>query len=158
MPKAGQTIKPLVKLGKRSDDCWEWIGPRHPAGYGKKTFHGQDVLAHRWIWEQLFGPIPAGLVVHHECQNTSCVNPHHLRVCTQAENVREAVTTKLTASDVLDIKRAKPATRTPHLADTLAQRHGCSRQLVYDIWQGRAWSRAQPFYGRRKQPKEASAG
>lgn len=157
MPLPGQTVKPQVKIGRNPGDCWEWIGPKTAAGYGKKTFHKRDLMAHRWMWEQLFGPIPQGLVVHHECQNPGCVNPHHLRVCSQAENVREAVTSKLTAGDVLEIKRSKPEVRSPHLADTLAQRHGCSRQLIFDIWGGRAWARAKPFYGPRKAPSSMPA-
>jgi hypothetical protein len=150
MPFSGQTTKPLVRLPRDPAGCWEYLGPKTDGGYGKKTLHKETVMAHRWVWEMLFGPIPAGLVIHHECQNPGCVNPQHLRACSQAENVRESVTCKLTPSDVADIKKAKPDMRTPNLAATLAQQHGCSRQLVHDIWNGRAWARARPFYGRRK--------
>lgn len=56
----GETMKPLVRLGKTPDDCWEWIGRKHDNGYGKKQFHSRTLLAHRWLWTQLFGPIPGG--------------------------------------------------------------------------------------------------
>lgn len=149
MPLAGQVIKPLVKLGKRADDCWEWLGPKCSAGHGKKTFNGRDVLAHRWMWEQLFGPIPDGLVVFTTCENKGCINPHHFACGTQAQACRQSVQTKLLPADVTEIKAAK-ADAGPNTARVLADRYDVSPQLIRDIWRGGAWSRARKFHGPKK--------
>lgn len=146
MPSAGQTIKPMVRLGRKAEDCWEWLGPKISGGYGKKTFNGRDCLSHRWMWEQLFGPIPRGLVIDHKCGNKGCVNPAHLRAVTQAENCRSGAGTTLLPDDVLEIKRAK-VTAGPGTRAALAERYGCSPQLISDIWGGRAWGRARKFSG-----------
>lgn len=57
--------------------CIPWEGARRADGYGTIGGHG---LAHRQAWEAAHGPIPAGAVVHHECENPSCVNVDHLRL------------------------------------------------------------------------------
>lgn len=44
--------------------------------------------AHRFVYELLVGPIPAGLTIDHLCRVTSCVRPDHLEPVTNAENVR----------------------------------------------------------------------
>ena len=75
------------------------------SGYGRvavRTAEGKTEmgLAHRWMYERAVGPIPAGYVIDHLCCNPSCVNPAHLEVVTQAENVHRGRATKLTADDV----------------------------------------------------------
>ena len=140
MPKAGQTIKPLVKLGKRADDCWQWLGPKTPDGHGKKTFHGQELMARRWLWAQLFGPIPKGLVVYGTCGTAECCNPHHLALGFMADARRNACDTKLLPADVAEIRAAK-ATATYHTAAHLAERHGVSPQTIHDIWRGTTWGK-----------------
>lgn len=141
MPHAGQTIKPLVQLGKRPDDCWVYLGPTTPAGYGKKQVNGRTVSAVRWLWETLFGPLPLALVVAHSCGNAGCVNPQHLRATTQAEANRAGIAAMLTPAEVREIKAAKKG-HTHHTAAHLAQRHGCSPQTVHDIWARRSWGMA----------------
>ncbi|TAM22399.1 MAG: HNH endonuclease, partial [Nevskiaceae bacterium] len=121
--ETGLTLKPLVRLGKRPDDCWEWLSVKTEGGYGKKQLGGKTLLAHRWMWTQLFGPIPDGLVIDHICANPGCVNPAHLRLCSQAENCRDGAGTTLTSADVVEIKQAKK-TRGPTTANALALRYG----------------------------------
>jgi hypothetical protein len=140
MPKAGQTIKPLVKLGKRADDCWTWLGPKTPDGHGKKTFHGEEVMARRWLWAQLFGPIPKGLIVYGTCGVAECINPAHLALGYMADARRGASDTKLLPADIAEIRAAKD-TATLHTATHLAERHGCSPQTIRDIWRGTTWGR-----------------
>src|SRR5690606_6189427 len=43
----------------------------------------------RYIYEECFGAIPEGHVVMHKCDNTKCINPEHLNVGTQSDNVRD---------------------------------------------------------------------
>lgn len=138
MPRSGQTIKPLVQIGREPGDCWQYLGAKTPDGYGKKTVNDRTISAARWIWETLFGPLPCGMVVSNTCGTRGCLNPNHLRACTQAVANRAGVGATLLPSDVVDIKRAKK-TRTFGTATALAQRYGCSRREIFDIWGGRAW-------------------
>lgn len=75
-----------------SGECWEWIGYRMPAGYGKATVigEGRKELAHRLAYRLFIGPIPDGLTLDHLCRNTGCVRPDHLEPVTLAENIRRA--------------------------------------------------------------------
>jgi hypothetical protein len=67
-----------------SGDCWLWRGYVMKNGYGMCD---QRTLVHRFSWETVHGPIPAGLVIDHICRVRNCVRPDHLRVVTQRENV-----------------------------------------------------------------------
>ncbi len=78
-------IRFLVKV-KIVGDCLMWTGGRR-GGYGRFRVDGRIVSAHRWLYEQLVGTIPAGLVVDHLCRHPACVNPEHLEPVTQRENV-----------------------------------------------------------------------
>jgi hypothetical protein len=68
-------------------DCWEWSGTMTSKGYGHFWAHGSPVMAHRFSYELLVGPIPSGLTLDHLCRNHSCVNPQHLEPVTRGENV-----------------------------------------------------------------------
>ena len=68
--------------------CWEWLGYRDKYGYGHTTFDRRKTAAHRLSYELFRGPIEAGLVIDHLCRNRACINPDHLQVVSQAENVR----------------------------------------------------------------------
>lgn len=134
----GQTTKPLVEVGSATD-CWQWLGGYNKkTGYGKKQLSGRTLLAHRWIWETLFGPIPVDMVVNHKCGNKKCINPTHLEIVSQAENCRHGKGTKLTKFQAKVIKRLKPYKRVG-ITHRLAHRYNVSTQLIHDIWNGRAW-------------------
>lgn len=63
------------------------------SGYGVRYSkeHGRSVKVHRWVWEQVNGPIPDGMVIRHLCHNRACFLLEHLALGTQADNVQDDV-------------------------------------------------------------------
>lgn len=73
-------------------ECWLWTGWHDADGYGKLAIPSpsrSQLLAHRVSWEIHHGPIPAGKCVLHRCDTPSCINPAHLFLGTQADNMRD---------------------------------------------------------------------
>ncbi len=73
--------------------CWLWTASTRE-GYGYFGLGRRDegmVDAHRFAYELLVGPIPAGLEIDHLCRVRRCVNPPHLEAVTSAENKRRAL-------------------------------------------------------------------
>lgn len=83
------------KYVQRTSTCWNWTGyairtPLHKGGklYGRFKHAGKNDYAHRYVYEQTYGPLPEGAQVHHWCLNSLCVRPDHLGCAyTQAEHV-----------------------------------------------------------------------
>lgn len=76
----------------KASGCWQWTGFLNHDGYGRAWMHGKHVMAHRFTYEALVGPIPAGLVIDHLCRNRSCVNPAHLEPVTLGTNLHRGDT------------------------------------------------------------------
>lgn len=73
----------------KSEGCWLWKGTRNMKGYGTIKKDRKTYRAHRVSWELHNGPIPEGKQVLHKCDMRSCVNPDHLYLGTNIENVRD---------------------------------------------------------------------
>lgn len=139
------------------NECWPWRSKSRVTGYGTIGRGGRDsgkLLSHRAAWEVTHGPIAVGeghhgTVVLHTCDNRLCCNPAHLRLGTQADNVRdmdakgrrvvvlrsgaEHHMTKINEDDVRAIRAS-----TEPLA-VIAERYGMTRAGIKTIRQRRTW-------------------
>lgn len=102
-------------------DCWIWVAAVNSAGYGRF----ENGLAHRRSYEMHCGCIPPGALVLHKCHVKRCVNPAHLYIGDHQQNMWDAINvgawkcgprdgenngrSKLTAKDVVEIRRMFPA-------------------------------------------------
>lgn len=157
-PRASLEERLWKQIDRRGrDECWPWSAMSKIDGYGVIGRGGRDagkILAHRAAWESMNGPIPSGegyhgTVVLHTCDNRLCCNPAHLRLGTQADNVRDmdakgrrvAVLrygedhhmTKITEDDVRAIRSSTER------AGIVAARYGLDRHTIASIRARRTW-------------------
>lgn len=152
------------KVDRRGpDECWLWMGGRTTRGYGQvylfsigPTTGPQHIRAraHCVAWELTNGHIPDGLNVCHNCptgDNPSCVNPKHLFLGTQAQNIHDAIRKgrfhafgrqKLDAEQVRQI-RALARQGLTHKA--IGERFGIRRHSVCGIVNYRSWQHLDPL-------------
>lgn len=129
--------------------CWLWLGGRdgyRRYGYFSPRYQG-ELYAHRVSWLIHRGPIASGLRVCHKCDVTLCVNPDHLFLGTQQDNMDDMMRkgrrnaargervggAKLTASDVISIRND------PRKQVALAAIFGVRRETISAIKRRRIW-------------------
>jgi hypothetical protein len=160
------TIDRFLSKINKTEGCWLFTGCRNKKGYGLFwlgiTRVGGMTAAHRFAYETFNGPITAGLMVLHSCDNPPCVNPAHLFLGTALDNNldrqrkgrsatgdrsgsrtkpqsrprgEQAARSVLTADDVRTI-RATYGIRT---GAELAAEYGIAKPTVYNIVARRIW-------------------
>lgn len=81
----------------KTPNCWLWTASLN-RGYGQMASGvpgNGPILAHRFAYEMLRGPIPPGRQIDHLCRNRACVNPDHLQPVTQQMNMRRGLQSRL---------------------------------------------------------------
>jgi len=139
----GNFLKKVIKTRR----CWIWAGSiKGPYGLYQKSY------AHRVSYSIFKGGIPAGLSVLHRCDQTLCVNPEHLFLGTQQDNITDAQAkgrlargskqglSKLTDADVRCILWSR---RLGMTQTALAKRFGVCQATIYEILSGKNWTHIQ---------------
>lgn len=78
----------LEKVVKTSS-CWLWIGANNGRYGSFRNGVSRLVNVHKFSYEFYIEKVPEGLVIMHKCDNTLCVNPFHMSVGTQKENIHD---------------------------------------------------------------------
>jgi hypothetical protein len=136
----------------KSQSCWLWTGSLNQDGYGRISLgaRGSGVTStHRLSWELHYGAVPIGKNVCHSCDVRNCVNPAHLFLASQAENVADmyskgrnnnvgplpqrARSARLSPEVVASIRRSSSSVAT-------AKRFGISYRHLRQIMTGVRWA------------------
>ena len=136
-----------------SDHCWEWQAGKYK-GYGKfLLYQNKKVSAHRFVYESFKGAIQENFIIRHTCDNPSCVNPNHLILGTQYDNIHDMIergrdrkaegsdngNSILTEENVIkileDIKNGKYTTQLQISLD-----YSVSKSIINNILNGSNWT------------------
>ena len=133
------------------NECWEWTASRQQQKWHGQWRNkaGQIELVHRASWRMFKCDIPAGMFVLHKCDNPACVNPSHLWLGTQSDNLHDMWTkgrarpqtsigekhgmSKVTESIVREIRESSLS------GVDLARKFGITPTTVCDIRKRRTW-------------------
>jgi hypothetical protein len=144
----GKYIKTPIEFKIDSDGCFICIN-RYLRGnnqYPCTSIDGKQTPVHRFIYEQCFGEIPEGMVVMHKCDNHLCINPEHLILGTQLENMQDCTRkkrnafgehnghAKLTEQQVICILRDLTSSN-----EELACKFNISTRQICSIRCGKSW-------------------
>lgn len=139
---------------KKTDGCWLWEGGMKDNGYGDFYMgHRKKMTAHRYSWTYHNGEIPTGLLVLHKCDIRNCVNPDHLYIGTQQDNMDDMVRrnrqgntsgernslAKLTNLQVAEIRKKYEENNEWGMQAKLAKEYGVAPVTINHIVNRRRW-------------------
>lgn len=131
------------------DECWLWRGNVLSRGYGRFSYRGGSIRAHRFALLLKTGELRADDFACHTCDNPLCVNPRHLFWGTPLENMQDrdhkrrhmhgaaTNTARLTEAQVREIHARYAA---GERVVSIAQAYGVSDAQISKIGRGETWA------------------
>jgi hypothetical protein len=119
-------------LAGMTSSCLLWTGARHERGYGRVRFDGRIQSAHRVSWALAHKEaVPDHLHVLHRCDMPACVNPDHLYLGTQRQNMADRVSRGTTLGPPKTIEEAERrlAIAQGHLEKSIARVEGLKQRI-----------------------------
>lgn len=137
--------------------CIPWLGCKAKSGHGRISIDNKPYPAHRLSYILYKDNIPDGLHVLHGCDNGWCVNPQHLHLGTQTDNMREMIErgrnknppvkkgenhgcAKLTQQQVDEIKKRLPTMKPYGRLIKLAKEYNVSSSTIHLISKNKIWN------------------
>jgi hypothetical protein len=136
--------------------CWIWNASYNGEGkrYGQIKVNNKMIKAHRVSYELFKGVIPEGKYVLHKCDNGHCVNPDHLFLGDQFDNMQDCVrkgrhangkgslnnNSKLLETDVLFIKQNCKLFHKVFGLSALARKYNVTPTTIWQIINNKSWA------------------
>lgn len=162
MPRVTQPLSfrfwKKIQKGDTDQSCWKWLGAKTENGYGVigAGGRGEGVLkAPRVSWMIHFGASPGDLFVLHRCDNPECCNPLHLFLGTASDNMKDCSSkgrlkiphrrgednnkSKLSESQVIEIRAVYRNRCKINGAQPLGRRHGVHWKTILSVIKNRTW-------------------
>ena len=129
---------------EKTDTCWLWTGCVDKDGYGVSNINKRKLAAHRASYILFIGEIPKGMYVLHTCNNPTCVNPNHLRLGTQKDNVQDQIKAGTNVAinkqcAILNWTLVHYIRSSNKTSKDLAKELGISYHCVWDVRKYRSW-------------------
>jgi len=138
-PRAKTSLEKFFRHVNKTETCWLWTAKdKNDYGHGmfreipdKPRAKTKHIAAHRWLYQQIYKVIlKKDQYCCHKCDDPSCVNPEHIFIGSQKDNIQDAVKKGRHSSNRLAEKTHCPSGHEYTPKNTKIMKHKYGRQCI----------------------------
>lgn len=141
MKKIGPSMSSVVV--KKKSGCWERMLGAERSGYGRLMLGKKRFGAHRVAWILFNGSIRGDKFVCHHCDNPRCINPKHLFLGDQHDNILDCLMKNRLASAKLrpwHVRQIRRLISGGWGFREIGRKYGVSHRTISAVVHGTSWS------------------